>query len=96
MLVIGCTVEEPEITRVPLSGVIDGTGEPSEGAALGEPPLEQAARSSAPATVIGSAREYRRGYFKAEILRICTLVHPQAAGRDLTDPHPGIKAALSP
>jgi hypothetical protein len=56
MLVIGSTVEEPEMERVPVSVETD---------ALGEPGFEHAARSRAPAT-----RPARAGRIRGECVKV--------------------------
>jgi hypothetical protein len=90
MLVIGCTVDEPEIFSVPLTGADDGASEPGAPDGLGEAPL-QAARSRVPAIIPARASRVRGELINA-VLRAFRQIHAQHPGGALTDPLRPIKA----
>ena len=73
MLVIGCTVDEPEILRVPETGATDGAADSDAPDGLGEAPLQAASRS-APATIPARAGQVRGEWINA-ILRAYRQIH---------------------
>jgi hypothetical protein len=95
MLVIGSTVDEPEIVSVPVTGVTDGPAEAADEAAedsAGDPVLEQAARMTAPARTPTSAGRTRVGWVNGIPPKQWTSVRLEDPGSALTDPHRYIKA----
>jgi hypothetical protein len=62
MLVIGWTVDEPDIVSVPLTAVTDGSAD-TAGDSPGDPDpvFEQAARMTAPARIPATAGRIRAG-----------------------------------
>ena len=90
MLVIGSTVDEPEIVSVPVTGVTDGPADAAEDSA-GDPVFEQAARTTT-ARIPATAGRTRVGWVNAIPPTEWTWVRLKDPGSALTDPYRYIKA----
>jgi hypothetical protein len=92
MLVIGSTVDEPEIVSVPVTGAVDGPLEVPDDAA-GDPPFEQAASRSAAARMPAAEGRSRIEWVNedsSDNLPLVRVEHPRAP---LTHPYRHINGA---
>jgi hypothetical protein len=90
MLVIGSTVDEPEIVSVPVTGATEGPEDAAEDSA-GDPVFEQAARTIT-ARIPARAGRTRVGWVNAVPPTEWTLVRLEDPGSGLTDAYRYMKA----